>query len=149
MPELQDSGDVPALSGSFAYRAVPTMAGATQAAATLYMAELTNENEISVYYLDPGNTVLTPEMLNYDLIVSVNPGSTSVEVPENATFGWTFVSGREPQGFFQRRGAGVLAINFTGDATRVDTNDIAIESEAPYHRPVRLNGVAEDEWTLD
>jgi hypothetical protein len=125
------------------------MAGATQAAALPYAAPIKDESKITVYYLAAGNTVLTPAMLRYDLIVSVNPGATTVEVPQNATFGWTFVSGEEPCGFFQRRGAGVLAINFSGSATRVDDNDIDISSEGPYHRPVRLNGVAANEWTID
>jgi hypothetical protein len=148
--DLRSSVAVPPLTASFAYRAVPTMGGASQSVATLFMAELTNENEISVFYLNPGNTVLTKEMLNYDLIVSVNAGPTSVEVPPNSIFGWTWVSGREPQGFFQRRGAGPLAINFPDvSVTLLTDNDVNIASLGPYHRPVRLNGVSVNNWTMD
>ena len=147
--ELQNSTDFPAASGTYAYRAALMVAGASQAAAAIVAAPITPEEELTVYNLPAGNTVLTIGIMRYDMIVSDNPTATSLEVPQNATLGLTYATGKAFEFFVQRRGLGVFSVNYSGTAAKISANDVDITTLAQYHSPVRISSHSADAWCED
>lgn len=144
-----DFTSAPILDSSYAFRGAVVLVGDDQATAHVELAPVTNEEERTVYNLPSGNTVLTLEIARYDMIVADNPSATSLEVPENATLGYTYTAGKEIAFFVQRRGAGTFAVNFTGDAALIVDNDIDPSTLGIRHTPVCVTSSVEDEWNFE
>lgn len=149
--ELRSAADLPALSTapSTVYQAAVVVAGATQGAAQIYAAPIDKAGETTVYNLAAGNTVLTLAMTLYDLIVSDNAGVTSLEIPSEATLGYTRVVGKELSICVQRRGLGVFSVNFTGGGPAVVTNDVDPVNLGIAHGPVYIGTIgAANTWAM-
>ena len=147
--DVRNAAHVPLLTTSFAWRYVLVFAGANQAGANPYFAPITNEENISVFPLASGNTVVTPELMRYNLLYSINPGSTSLQIRSDALNGYTRIAGQEISFFVQRRGAGVLAVNFTDGAVLIEDNNVDPTTLGAFHRPVRVWSPADLEWYMD
>lgn len=146
--ELRSATDVPDISTapSIAVRLALVIAGASRGAAELYTAPVTDENEITVYNLPAGNTVLTLALMRYARIVADNPAGTTLEVPSEATLGYTRAAGKDLEFVVQNRGLGTFTVNFTGGATLVESNNLDPSTLGRRHPPVTVSSVAANSW---
>lgn len=142
---------LPIASGVAAFRAAFGYSGATQATSTPVLLPIADAGTLTAINLAAGNTNITVAMMRSGVLVSTSSGSTSILVPTLATItdiGAYVFDVNNPTGLFfsvQRRGLGVLAVNFAAGVTLISHNLDPVNLPQ-NHIPTSYWLVATDTW---